>query len=316
MTYEKNCLNNTDIDLDKYNKHTGVTPVSYFVVFRIDRRYKTVDSIKGFEIHNLRKKEVQNANPGKTKLNKILIGSENVVEDVKKYIYGIKIRSNANIAVDMIFTVNHEFFDKLAPNDLQKWIDWNIKFLKDNFGDNCISAILHMDETAPHLHVLLCPKFWNEEKKRYELSSNRYFGSKKQMRDWQTKYADHMHSKFSNLVRGIKGSKARHIDIKQYYTLVNKKLNEKDADSVLAHAKNSYLLDKRVRMLENTILQIQNDNDDKQLLKRVEKAEKQTKEYKEVTKAIIKKYNLKKADVEEIIDKVQERSNNSKGRER
>ncbi|MDV3426679.1 MAG: plasmid recombination protein [Bacillota bacterium] len=280
----------------------------------MDRKYKTVDSIKGFEIHNLRKKEVPNADPSKTHLNRVLIGSENIVQDVKEYVYGIKIRSNANIAIDMVFTVNHKFFENLPPQDLEKWIDWNMKFFKDNFGDNVISCVLHQDESAPHFHLLLCPRFWNEDKNRYELSSNKYFGSKIQLREWQTKYANHMHSKFNNLIRGIKGSKARHMDIKEYYALINKKLEEKDNSSILAHAKQSYLLEKRVRALQNTIMQLQEDERFKKLLDRTEKAEKKTKEYRDIAKEMKKQFNISNKDVDEIIDKVQEKNN--KGRER
>jgi hypothetical protein len=302
-------------DLEKYNKKvTGATPKSYFVVFRIDRKYKTVDAIRGFETHNLRKKEVPNADTSKTHLNRVLIGSENIIDDVKKHIYGIKLRSNANIAIDMIFTVNHKFFEELPPGDLDKWIAANMEFLEENFGENIISAILHMDETAPHIHVLLSPKFYNEDRKRYELSSNKYFGTKAQLRDFQTKYGDHMHKTFNNLVRGSRNSKAKHISIQQYYALLNTKLDENNKDSVLAYAKNSYLLEKRVRVLENTVMQLQEDSRNEKLLKRVEKAEKQTKEYKEVAKAIIDKFGISKKDVGEIIDKIQ--ASNSKERER
>ena len=299
---------------EKYNKKvTGAKPTNYFVVFRIDRKYKTVNAIKGFEVHNLRQKEVPNADPSRTHLNKILIGSENIVEDVKEHIYGIKLRSNANIAIDMVLTVNYKFFEELPLGHLEKWIDANMEFLKDRFGDNVISAIAHFDEKSPHLHVLLSPKFYNEKRKRYELSSNKWFGTKALLRNWQTDYADHMHKTFNNLVRGVRGSKARHIDIKEYYSIINKKLNLKDNNSILAHAKNSYLLEKRVRILENTIMQIQEDERNKKLLERVEKAEKQTKEYKEVAKEIINKFGIDKKEVYKIIDKVQEKS---KGRER
>jgi hypothetical protein len=301
-------------ELEKYNKKVTVRSINYFVVFRIDRKYKTVNSIKQFEIHNLRKREVPNADKSRSHLNRILIGSENIVQDIQKYIYGIKLRSNANIAIDMVLTVNHKFFENLPPQDIEKWINANVNFLKENFGSNCVSAILHMDETAPHCHCLICPRFYNENKKRFELSSNKYFGTKVLLRNWQTKYADHMHKEFSNLIRGVSGSKARHTDIKTYYAILNKKLEEKDNNSLVAYAKYGYLAEKRIRMLENTVMILQEDSRNKELLKRVEKAEKMTKEYKEVTKEIINKYNLKKEDVFEIIDKIQERNN--KGRER
>lgn len=309
MTYEKIYSDSERQELDKYNKSTGTTPVNYFCVFRIDKKYKSVNSIKGFEIHNLRKKEVPNADPERTPLNRILIGSENIVEDVKRHIYGIKLRSNAVIANEMILTVNHKFFEKLLPQDLEKWIQCNLDFLNENFGDNVISCVLHMDETCPHLHILLSARFYNEDRKRFELSHNRYFGTKQDLRNWQTKYADHMHKTFSNLVRGVRGSKAKHIDIKTYYSLINKKLNEKDDSSILAHAKNSYLLEKRVRILENTIMQLQEDSRNEKLLKRVENAEKETKEYKEVAKEIIKTFGIDKKEVYKIIDKIQEKNN-------
>jgi mevalonate pyrophosphate decarboxylase len=117
-----------------------------------------------------------------------------------------------------------------------------------------------------------------------------------------------MHKKFSNLVRGVQGSKARHIDIKTYYALINKKLDLKNDKSILAHAKNSYLLEKRNRILENTIMQLQEDSRNKDLLKRVEAAEKETKDYKEVAKEIIDKFNISNKDVNEIIDTVKSRN--------
>jgi uncharacterized protein YdcH (DUF465 family) len=95
-----------------------------------------------------------------------------------------------------------------------------------------------------------------------------------------------MHKEFSNLIRGVRGSKARHVDIKEYYSILNKKLNTEDKNSILTYAKYGYLAEKRIRMLENTILQLQEDERFKKLLDRTEKAEKQTKEYKDVTKAI------------------------------
>lgn len=312
MILEKNYSDREE--LEKYNKRVGDYSQRYFVVLRIDRKYKTVDSIRGFEVHNLRKKEVLNANPEKTHLNRILIGSENVVEDVKRHIYGIKLRSNANIAIDMVLTVNHKFFEELPPGDLDKWIEANMDFLNENFGENVISCIAHFDEKSPHCHVLISPRFYNEKRKRYELSSNKYFGTRRQLQDLQTNYADHMHKTFNNLIRGVRGSKARHIDIKTYYALINEKLDTKDNSSILAHAKNNYLAEKRIRILENTLMQIQEDERNKKLLNKIEQAETKSKEYKEITKEIINRFGIKKDDVIEIIDKIQ--VSNSKERER
>ncbi|MBE6089815.1 MAG: hypothetical protein E7206_17630 [Clostridium beijerinckii] len=309
---EKNYSNNyeEEFDLEKYNKKvTGAYGNRHFCVFRVGNKIKTLNQISMFEKHMERDMEVPNANPELQKYNRVIIGKSNVAERTKEYIYGIKVRSNGNLGVDLVLTAGHGFFTEMQPQEREKWIEENIKFLKDNFGENCLYACLHMDETTPHLHALIIPRFWNEDKNRYELRSNMYFDGPEKMREWQDKYADHMNSKFSNLMRGIRGSKAKHISIQSWYTLTGKKLDIKNKGQILAYAQKAYLLEKRVKALEYTLEKMNENGDTDKLLGKVNKLEKNNKVYKDTIKEISKKYGIKEKEILELVGKIQGKNN-------
>lgn len=289
-------------EMDKYNKHTGVSSKKYFCVFRIGRKMKTIGQIQAFEKHMERQCEVKNADKEMTKYNKRLINDNNLIEEVKKRLYGVKIRSNANICRDLVLTSNKDFFNSLSEIEKNAWVNENIKFLEQTFGDNCIYACLHLDETTPHIHALIMPLFYNEEKKRNELRSNMYFDGSEKLRDYQTQYADHMSKRFNNLKRGIRGSKAEHIDIKTYYSMINKNLDVKDDKQILAYAKNNYLTEKRLKALEKTLINFQEDENKEKMINKIEKLNKNSKIYKKVIKAMSKKYNIKESEIISMID--------------
>lgn len=307
---KKNYLDDNDFDLDKYNKHVGNSiQQRYFCVFRVGKKIKDIGQVQALEKHMERQIEVFNADPAHRDKNRILIGDKNITQNVRKYIYGIKLRSNANIARDLVLTSNNDFFKNLTKEQQELWIQENIKFLKDNFGDNCLYACLHMDESTIHIHALIVAKFYNEEKNRYELRSNVYFDGKLKMQNWQTQYANHMSKKFNNLMRGIKGSKAKHTDIKTYYSLITKNLEVTDGKQVLAYAQRNFLLEKRLKALELTLEKIQENEAVENLLNKIDKLNKNNKVYKETIKAITKKYGIKEKEILELVDKVQVKSN-------
>ena len=143
---------------DKYLKKKANRRYSadarFYTVFRVGEKFKnnssankiTIDGLAKFSRHNNRKGKIPNADPAKKHLNKILIGSENVEEDVKMYLEGVKIRNNSVIAREIILSAGNGFYNRLSDKDRERWLDINIEFLKDSFGDNCVYAVLHLDE--------------------------------------------------------------------------------------------------------------------------------------------------------------------------
>lgn len=308
---KKNYLDNDYIDLDKYNKSTGTTPVKFYCVIRVqNKKIKNAAELKKFEMHMQRKLNVLNADPAKKNDNKIIIGNEFIFNNTMKYIEGIKLRKNVNIGRDLILTSSNDFFNTIGEKGLNKWIDENKKFLINKFGDNCIYACVHMDETTPHIHALIVAKFYDEKRDRYVLSSNRYFDGIDKLKNLQDDYADHMTKEFNNLKRGIRGSKAKHMDIKQYYSIINSKLNENDKNSIMAHAKKSYLHEKRIAELEETIesqkkLFQEKEIDKKNVIEKLRNVNKNNKIYIKTIKTLAEKYNISKDELINIIDSIE-----------
>ena len=73
---------------------------------------------------------------------------------------------------------------------------------------NIISAVVHMDESNPHMHLVFCPI--NKENK---LSAKSILGNQKSLSQWQTDYFECMHERWNELERGKSSieTKRKHI---------------------------------------------------------------------------------------------------------
>ena len=53
---------------------------------------------------------------------------------------------------------DREFFSRLSPREQQQFFVDCTRFFAERYGeDNIISAVVHLDETTPHLHLNLIP---------------------------------------------------------------------------------------------------------------------------------------------------------------
>jgi len=282
----------------------------FYAIFRIDEKYKSLNSIKGFERHMERKKETLNADTSIE--NEILIGSGNVTDDVNQYIKDVKLRKNSVIARGLLITASPNFFKGLIPQELEAWKEENIRFLKKNYGDNCVYATLHKDESTWHIHALIVPKFINEKTKLPILSNTRYFDGIDKMRAWQDNYAEHIRDTFKQLNRGIKYSKAKHLKLKQYYALINQQVREKDIVQLTAKAISTEFLNIKLKAVEKTLEVYKKYNsknsldkvtaleESKTLLKEVESLNKSQENYKETISILSEKYKIPQYVVKDI----------------
>ena len=104
-----------------------------------------------------------------------------------------------------MLTGTHEQMMKIANDGkLGSWIDVNLKWLKETFGDeNLVSCVLHMDED-PHLHATVVPIVTGgvsagkrEGEKKYETKSGPRLSADDVMRrsklhEYQNNYAKAM----------------------------------------------------------------------------------------------------------------------------
>ena len=140
-----------------------------------------------------------------------------------------KVGKNQTKAIRIILTGTHEQMMKIVNDGrLNSWIDANLKWLKDTFGEeNLVSCVLHIDEKTPHLHATVVPIVTGERirrkregKKKYETKSGPRLSADDVMRrtklhEYQNSYAAAM--KPFGLQRGIVGSTAKHQANSEYY---------------------------------------------------------------------------------------------------
>lgn len=203
-----------------------------FAVLHLDKA-KGTDS--GMSAHIERRIHPANADESRTHLNQELIRFEDGVTNRTQAIVhriataGIKrkIRENQVRAIRAVLSGSHADMVGLdKAGRIDEWCKDNVKWLQDTFGEkNIVSAVLHMDETTPHIHATIIPIVKGERrraadnKKKKEADSVRLCAddvmTRQKLKDYQTSYAVAM-AKYG-LQRGLDGSEAQHIPSSQYY---------------------------------------------------------------------------------------------------
>ncbi len=202
---------------------------------------KTSGTDSAMSAHIERTIAPKNADPERTHLNRELIefpdGVRNRTQAIQHRLDNArlqrKIGKNQVRAIRILLTGSQDDMKQIESDArLSEWCDDNLLWLRQTYGkENIVSAVLHMDETTPHIHATLVPivnterkrkKSETQAKKKYRkkdpnasrLSANDVM-TRSKLKEYQDTYAQAM-SKFG-LQRGIDGSEARHIGTSQYY---------------------------------------------------------------------------------------------------
>lgn len=69
-----------------------------------------------------------------------------------------KVRKDAVLMGAFIISSDGEFFKKLLPSQQRRFFADATEYFAEKYGkENIISAVVHMDETTPHMHLNLIP---------------------------------------------------------------------------------------------------------------------------------------------------------------
>lgn len=112
--------------------------------------------------------------PGMDIFNVNLIQSNNWMQDIQAEIdqAGAKTRSNSVVALDAIYTASGEFFKGKSNEENDQFFRDCLQFHQRKFG-HVISAVIHYDETTPHLHILSVPLTQDGRLSAREIIGNR-----------------------------------------------------------------------------------------------------------------------------------------------
>ncbi len=165
--------------------------------------------ISGIESHNERTKEKYNSNPdidtSRSQLNFHLVTPERKYRaEAERQIAeaGCRTRSDSVRVVEALITATPDFFKGKKKSEIKAFFQEALEFIKQNQNpETIISAVVHMDEKTPHMHLCFVPL--TEDKR---LCAKEILGNKKKLTQWQDRYWEHMVKKFPNLERGISAS--------------------------------------------------------------------------------------------------------------
>lgn len=122
--------------------------------------------------------------PGMDIYNVNLIQSQNWKQDIQREIEkaGAKIRANSVIALDTVYTASPQFFEGKTAEENNRYFQDCLRFHQEQFG-HVVSAVIHYDETTPHMHILSVPLTRDGR-----LSAREIVGNRMHMAHMQTEF--------------------------------------------------------------------------------------------------------------------------------
>lgn len=147
----------------------------------------------------------------------------------EKYDLKGQIRSNSNIMCEMVFTSDQKFFDKIGYEESKRYFEESYKFICEykNLGEqNIISAVVHMDEDTPHMHLLFIPVIHTTDKQGNKIDKvccRDFWKGKNSYRDLQNAYFKHISGKGFKLERGelVEVTNREHYSVQEYKRITN-----------------------------------------------------------------------------------------------
>ena len=139
------------------------------------------------------------------------------------------LRSNSIIMCQMIFTSDQVFFDKIGEKETKRYFDECYKFICNykNLGEkNIISAVVHLDEGVPHMHLMFVPVVHTKDKDGNDIDkicARDFWKGRDSYRKLQDAYFNHVKSKDFDLERGmfVEDTDRKHYTVEEYKKITN-----------------------------------------------------------------------------------------------
>ena len=208
------------------------------------------------ESHNERTKEKYTSNPDvdteRSHLNFHLVNpTRKYRAEAERQIAeaGCRTRSDSVRVVEALITASPEFFKGKKTSAVKAYFIEALQFIEQHQPkETIISAVVHMDEKTPHMHLCFVPL--TEDKR---LSAKEIVGNKKKLTWWQDEFWKHMVKKYPDLERGESASETgrTHIPPRLFKEAVH--LNRMK-EQILAIQSDSNLFNKKEKTEELEIL--------------------------------------------------------------
>ena len=195
-----------------------------YAIMRMEKR--KIGAVGRICNHHERLKAEYKSNPdidtGKTHMNYYLVEPQcryrqavlNRIEEA-----GARRRRDSVVLQDCFVGATPTWLKEKSYEEQQEYFRYAYDFFEKSFGkENIISAVVHMDEATPHMHLCFVPIT-----KDNRLSSKDIVGGPSGLVKWQDKFYEHMHERYPDIDRG---TPARVSHRKHIHTFMFKVANE------------------------------------------------------------------------------------------
>lgn len=175
-----------------------------YAILRFQKR--KAGGVAACERHNERKKEAYKSNPDidmeRSKNNYHLVAPPKYTykKEINRKVAeaGCRTRKDSVMMVETLITASPEFMNQLPPEEQKAYFTMALDFISERVGEqNILSAVVHMDERTPHMHLCFVPITPDNK-----LSAKTILGNQKSLSEWQTAYHERMSSRWNQLERG------------------------------------------------------------------------------------------------------------------
>ena len=187
-----------------------------FAVLRV-AKIKTLGNLASSARHTFRQRETPNADPELKGANEVWIGPDSAEGMAAAWAARAPetIRKNAVHALEYLVTASPEALAAMSKDEQDGYFARGLDWLCRRHGEaNVLSAVIHRDETTPHLTAMVIPL-----DERGHLNARSFTGGKLQLSEMQTSFAEAVSD--WGIERGVHRSGARHVSIREYYAQVN-----------------------------------------------------------------------------------------------
>lgn len=161
------------------------------------------------EAHDERTKEKYASNPdidtSRSHLNFHLVepqGKYRVEAEKQIAAAGCRTRKDSVRVVEALITASPEFFQGMKQAEVRAYFERALEFIRQYQDPKTIlSAVVHMDEKTPHMHLSFVPLT-----KDGRLSAKEIVGNRKKLTQWQDHFWKFMVKKYPTLERGESAS--------------------------------------------------------------------------------------------------------------
>lgn len=130
-------------------------------------------------------------------------------------------KKQSTVMCEFVITSDTEFFDRLGADRTKQFFKDAYSFVTAKVGGEqyVVSAVVHMDEATPHMHVAYIPVINGKDRKGNpckRINCSEFWKGKDSYSKLQDEYFDFITNRGYDLERGVKGSTTEHLSIAEY----------------------------------------------------------------------------------------------------